>query len=647
MSVPRLLVFAGLCIGLAAAAVSGQPPATPAPASASQPDTRKPVKTADDLPRHTYKIEGKASEFVLSDAPFKAFVAKVKADCEADLKEYAIEDRTTLQAYYGVLQQIAMFEGRLDDAAGYIEKIRGLEAKESKRLMAGQVQLAMIEASKSAGGMKPEDAKFQDAFKAELDRRIRALPWETVKEEVNQAKGRAEFVTRDLVIGFVRGQLDPVVESQSGELSGELVWKLVGIRVTLDDIISLQPAIAQVYGNIAADSEKNKVAAADIWTPSQVALTEADHGSPVVIGIWDSGVDATCYKSAMWTNPGEIAGNNKDDDNNGFVDDVHGIAFDLEGRHTSGSLDDLSDLRHDRAVMQRYTKGFTDLTSNVASPEADAVRKYLKSLKPEDVTPFTEDLGHFGSFAHGTHVAGIASAGNPYARIVAARITFDHHAIPSITPNLEQTQREAQAAKDTVAYFRKAGVRVVNMSWGGSRAGIEEDLEKTAPKMSPDERASLSRELFKIQHDALEEAMKSAPEILFVAAAGNSDNDNEFSELLPSGLKLSNMITVGAIDASGKPTGFTTFGKNVTLYANGFEVESYLPGGERQKMSGTSMAAPQAANLAGKLIALDPKLTTQQVIDLIVQGAQPMDAQQGRYIINPQKSIELLKGRKG
>ena len=28
----------------------------------------------------------------------------------------------------------------------------------------------------------------------------------------------------------------------------------------------------------------------------------------------------------MWANPGEIAGNGIDDDGNGWIDDVHGIA---------------------------------------------------------------------------------------------------------------------------------------------------------------------------------------------------------------------------------------------------------------------------------------------------------------------------------
>jgi subtilisin family serine protease len=41
----------------------------------------------------------------------------------------------------------------------------------------------------------------------------------------------------------------------------------------------------------------------------------------------DTGVDYTHpdLSANMWRNPGEIAGNGRDDDNNGYVDDVHGI----------------------------------------------------------------------------------------------------------------------------------------------------------------------------------------------------------------------------------------------------------------------------------------------------------------------------------
>lgn len=49
----------------------------------------------------------------------------------------------------------------------------------------------------------------------------------------------------------------------------------------------------------------------------------------VIVGIIDAGVDIEHedLKDVIWTNPNEIAGNNKDDDNNGYVDDMHGWNF--------------------------------------------------------------------------------------------------------------------------------------------------------------------------------------------------------------------------------------------------------------------------------------------------------------------------------
>ncbi len=62
----------------------------------------------------------------------------------------------------------------------------------------------------------------------------------------------------------------------------------------------------------------------------------------VVVAVVDSGVDYTHgdLVGNMWVNGGEIAGNGFDDDDNGFVDDVHGcsVAYD-SGEHSGDPLD--------------------------------------------------------------------------------------------------------------------------------------------------------------------------------------------------------------------------------------------------------------------------------------------------------------------
>src|SRR5690606_16767247 len=52
-------------------------------------------------------------------------------------------------------------------------------------------------------------------------------------------------------------------------------------------------------------------------------------GAPVIVAILDSGVDTghADLRTHLWTNPGELPGNGKDDDGNGFVDDVFGWNF--------------------------------------------------------------------------------------------------------------------------------------------------------------------------------------------------------------------------------------------------------------------------------------------------------------------------------
>lgn len=631
-----LVVAAGMPCGVFAESPAAQPAAQPAAG------TKIPVKSADDLPRHTYKIEGKASEFISSDAPFKAFVTKMRADLESDLAKYEIADPATLKEYYTTLQQIAFFEGRDADVLALIEKARKVETKESKKLMSGQVVASLISARKTAGG---DAAKLNEAFGKELATRVGALPWSVVREDVLAARGRAQMMSKDLVLGMLQGQLDPIVETQKGEISGELSRQLVSMRVGIDQILPLNPVIAQVYGKLADANVAEK--ANDIWTERLVTLTEKDKATPVVVCVWDSGVDVSLFSGQLWVNTKETA-NGKDDDGNGFVDDVNGIAFDLKSDRTPEVLHPADGFKNELSLVSSHTKGMMDLQANIDSKEAGALRQYVSTLKGEKVTEFMEDLGLYGNYSHGTHVAGIAAAGNPFAKLLPVRITFDYKSIPQIKPSKEGSEKIAASMRDAVAYMKSAGVRVVNMSWGEGLKGVEESLEKSGVGENKEERAKLAREWFAIGRTALDEAIKGAPEILFIAAAGNSDNDNTFADLIPSGLNQPNLITVGAVDSSGKPTGFTTFGKNVTLYANGFEVESYVPGGQRMKYSGTSMAAPNATNLAAKLFAINPKLTVAQAIELMRRGGDEMSGDQGkgRLIINPKKSVELLKAQK-
>ncbi len=148
--------------------------------------------------------------------------------------------------------------------------------------------------------------------------------------------------------------------------------------------------------------------------------------------------------------------------------------------------------------------------------------------------------------------------------------------------------------------------------------------------------------MFTVLKNDFYEAIKNAPGILFVASAGNEDNDPRFQDYIPGAMGLPNILVVGAVDQAGDETSFTSFGSSVDVYANGYKVKSFLPGGEIMPAAGTSMSSPQVTNLAAKLLALNPKLKTLEVKDLILRGAEKN--KDGRILlINPKLSVQLLK----
>jgi hypothetical protein len=590
------------------------------------------VSKADDLPRHTYHIDGTASAAVQDEAAILSLAAAVRADYEADLSAYEIPDRTTLKGYYQTLRTIAFLEGRMEDARGYGDTIRTLEDKEAARLTDG-----MVLRSLAASGGDP------DAFERELERQVNELPYDVVQDQLKQSKGMMEIVSANLVVGQIQATVDPMVAATDGELSKDAAAGLIGSHFALTRVLPIKDRIAAVYSRYL---DAHAVTKADIWAAREAAVPADAPGHPVV-AIWDSGVDTAIFDGLgeMWTNPAEIPDNGIDDDDNGYVDDVHGIAYDLDNNPVPELLLPLPDLTMGRAELQRLVKGLEDLQSNIDSPEASELKGRIGALGRDEVKPFLEEVSAYANLSHGTHVAGIAAAGNPNIRLLASRLTFDHRMVPP-PPTIAEAYRSAAAATENVDYFKAAGVQVVNMSWGGSISGVEAGLEMHGIGATPEERKQLARKIFDIGFNSLRDAMASAPEILFVVAAGNSDSDNEFEEFLPSSIELPNVLTVGAVDQAGEETGFTSFGK-VDVYANGFEVESYVPGGDRLKYSGTSMSSPNVVNLAAKLLAVDPDLTVAELRGLIEDGCD--EAQAGTRtvrLINPRQSMELLGKRR-
>jgi subtilisin family serine protease len=408
-----------------------------------------------------------------------------------------------------------------------------------------------------------------------------------------------------------------------------IVLNFVNIRLALDYQVVLVPEMLKVINDIYDQHKQTTIIKKDIWTEREVNLNTSDKANSVVVAVWDSGTDINVF-------PEESLHKDK----NGRS----GIGYSLIDYKKDGLLLENPEgkIKSDIQRLQKLTKGFMDLQAAIESPEVMEVRQTMASLKPEEVKDFQEELGFYGNYSHGTHVAGIAIKGNPFARLLVVRMGFDYRSLPP-AHTMENAKFQADMYQETVDYLKQNNVRVVNMSWRYGVGAYEGLLALNGVGKDEEERKKMAREMFELEKEALYNAFKSAPEILFICGSGNENNDADFDEYIPASFyHLPNLVTIGAVDSEGKKTSFTTEGKGVKLYANGFEVESYVPGGERVRFSGTSMASPNVANLAAKILAIKPNLSPVEVITLIEKGATPLPEDPNLLLINPKKTLELI-----
>ncbi len=135
---------------------------------------------------------------------------------------------------------------------------------------------------------------------------------------------------------------------------------------------------------------------------TQKTYQELLQGKPartIVVAVLDSGVDAEHedLKDVMWVNEDEVPGNGIDDDNNGYVDDIHGWNF-LGNSKGENILHDNLEVTRQYVLLNKRFKDVSDPKGLSKKERADYEKyKLYGKVIEEKIEEMTPNVGLYGS----------------------------------------------------------------------------------------------------------------------------------------------------------------------------------------------------------------------------------------------------------
>ncbi len=235
----------------------------------------------------------------------------------------------------------------------------------------------------------------------------------------------------------------------------------------------------------------------------------------------------------------------------------------------------------------------------------DAQLKYVDDRYGYDAT--TDGGDPMDDNGHGTHCAGIIGAdGNNGVGIAGINWRVKIMPLKFITRNGSGSTKDAIEAINYVINRKQAGVnvRIISASWGSTQ-----------------------------NSKALEDVIRAAGDagILFVAASGNASADADKSPHYPASYDLPNIISVAALDRNDELASFSNYGaRRVHIAAPGAEILSTWLNNDFREASGTSMATPEVAGVAALVLAVEPKLSMEDLRARLLDSVDKLPGLSGK-----------------
>jgi len=260
-----------------------------------------------------------------------------------------------------------------------------------------------------------------------------------------------------------------------------------------------------------------------------------------------------------------------------------------------------------------------DIQANMWTNPVDGTHGY--DFVDSDTNPM--DIDPSGQIYHGTGVAGVIGAITDNADYVAGTAQVSIMAVRALGSNGQGTSTDTAKA---IIWAADHGAKVINLSLGTNET----------PPVEPSE-----------IHLAIDHAWSKGA--LIVAAAGNAGVGT-----LDYPARLPEVVSVAAIDESGRRASFSNYGPGLDLSAPGSRIVT-LNGGVNQPnqpngvhyLQGTSFSTPFVSGIAGLLLSAEPGLTNVQLWNILnMTAVQPVGSgynpNYGWGVVNARNAIAAL-----